>query len=166
MTLTEAPYRSISEVSEEIGVPQHVLRFWEGKFSFIRPMKRAGGRRFYRPQDVGLLRGIKTLVQDRGLTLKGVLALHRGQGVAAILAAGNPDAKHDALEGLPFFAAEEGSEPLTDQDTLDLFSHPTGEPITRAQGLSDEIRTELSEVLRDVRLARQQLTIAKLHTKS
>jgi DNA-binding transcriptional MerR regulator len=81
-------FRTISEAAEELGVPQHVLRFWETKFSFIRPMKRAGGRRFYRPQDVAVLNGVRTLLHSEGLTIKGVQKLHRDQGLAQVIAAG------------------------------------------------------------------------------
>ncbi|HRD45598.1 MAG TPA: MerR family transcriptional regulator, partial [Caulobacter sp.] len=69
-------FRTISEAADELGVPQHVLRFWETKFSFIRPMKRAGGRRFYRPQDIAVLRGVRALLHDEGYTIKGVQKLH------------------------------------------------------------------------------------------
>lgn len=73
-------YRTISEVAAELDVPQHVLRFWESKFSAIRPMKRAGGRRFYRPDDVDLLRGVRKLLYGDGFTIKGVQKLFREQG--------------------------------------------------------------------------------------
>ncbi|HEY9219114.1 MAG TPA: MerR family transcriptional regulator [Phenylobacterium sp.] len=81
-------FRTISEAAEELNVPQHVLRFWETKFSFIRPMKRAGGRRFYRPQDIQVLRGIRRLLHDEGYTIKGVQRLHREEGVRRLIAAG------------------------------------------------------------------------------
>jgi DNA-binding transcriptional MerR regulator len=81
-------FRTISEAAEELGVPQHVLRFWETKFSFIRPMKRAGGRRFYRPQDIAVLNGVRVLLHREGLTIKGVQKLHRDQGMAHVIAAG------------------------------------------------------------------------------
>lgn len=81
-------FRTISEAAEELGVPQHVLRFWETKFSFIRPMKRAGGRRFYRPQDIAVLNGVRALLHSEGLTIKGVQKLHRDQGLAHVIAAG------------------------------------------------------------------------------
>jgi DNA-binding transcriptional MerR regulator len=84
-------FRTISEASEELGVPQHVLRFWESKFSFIRPMKRAGGRRFYRPQDLVVLRGVQVLLHDEGYTIKGVQKLHRDHGVRRLVAAANGD---------------------------------------------------------------------------
>ena len=79
-------FRTISEAADEIGVPQHVLRFWETRFSFIRPMKRAGGRRFYRPQDVAVLRGVKRLLHDDGYTIKGVQKLHKDEGLKRLLA--------------------------------------------------------------------------------
>ncbi len=80
-------FRTISEAADELGVPQHVLRFWETKFSFIRPMKRAGGRRFYRPQDLVILRGVQTLLHDEGYTIKGVQKLHKEQGVRRLIGA-------------------------------------------------------------------------------
>lgn len=81
-------FRTISEAADELHVPQHVLRFWETKFAFIRPMKRAGGRRFYRPADIVVLHGVRRLLHDQGLTIKGVQKLHREQGIKALVAAG------------------------------------------------------------------------------
>jgi DNA-binding transcriptional MerR regulator len=81
-------FRTISEAADELNVPQHVLRFWETKFAFIRPMKRAGGRRFYRPQDIAVLTGVRRLLHDEGYTIKGVQRLHREQGLAHLVAAG------------------------------------------------------------------------------
>ena len=85
-------FRTISEAADELGVPQHVLRFWETKFSFIRPMKRAGGRRFYRPQDISMLRGVKTLLHEDGYTIKGVQRLHKEQGLKRLLSAAGGEA--------------------------------------------------------------------------
>ena len=84
-------FRTISEAADELHVPQHVLRFWATKFSFIRPMKRAGGRRFYRPQDVAVLRGVRVLLHDAGYTIKGVQKLHKEQGLKRLLAAADGD---------------------------------------------------------------------------
>ena len=84
-------FRTISAAADELNVPQHVLRFWETKFSFIRPMKRAGGRRFYRPQDIVVLRGVRTLLHDAGYTIKGVQKLHKDQGLKRLLAAADGD---------------------------------------------------------------------------
>lgn len=81
-------FRTISEAADELHVPQHVLRFWETKFAFIRPMKRAGGRRFYRPSDIAVLKGVRHLLHDEGYTIKGVQRLHREEGVKRLIAAG------------------------------------------------------------------------------
>lgn len=79
-------FRTISEVSTDLDVPQHVLRFWEGKFSQLRPMKRAGGRRYYRPEDILLLTRIRDLLYSEGYTIRGVQKLLREKGVKKILA--------------------------------------------------------------------------------
>nr|WP_240655193.1 MerR family transcriptional regulator [Rhodovarius crocodyli] len=68
-------YRTISEVAEDLNVPQHVLRFWEGKFPQLKPLKRGGGRRYYRPEDIALLRRIAGLLYSQGYTIKGVQRL-------------------------------------------------------------------------------------------
>ena len=73
-------FRTISEVADELDIPQHVLRFWESRFPQIKPMKRAGGRRYYRPDDVDLLRGIKHLLYGEGYTIRGVQRILREQG--------------------------------------------------------------------------------------
>ena len=84
-------FRTISEASGEVGAPQHVLRFWETKFVFLTPLKRAGGRRFYRPQDIVLLKAVKRLLHDEGLTIKGVQRLHKEQGLKRLAHYGDPD---------------------------------------------------------------------------
>jgi DNA-binding transcriptional MerR regulator len=78
-------FRTISEVSDGIDIPQHVLRFWESKFSQIKPMKRGGGRRYYRPQDVEIIDTIRKLLHDDGYTIKGVQKLLREHGVKAVV---------------------------------------------------------------------------------
>jgi DNA-binding transcriptional MerR regulator len=78
-------FRSISEAADALGVPQHVLRFWETKFAFIRPMKRAGGRRFYRPHDILVLGEVRRLLHEEGYTIKGVQKLHRDLGAKRFL---------------------------------------------------------------------------------
>ncbi len=87
--MTKGPdaFRTISEAADELGVPQHVLRFWETRFSFIRPMKRAGGRRFYRPHDIQILAAIKTLLHGNGYAIKGVQQLHKADGLKGLIAA-------------------------------------------------------------------------------
>jgi DNA-binding transcriptional MerR regulator len=80
--LEKAPdaFRTISEVADEIDVPQHVLRFWESRFAQIRPMKRGGGRRYYRPDDIDLLRGVRHLLYGEGYTIRGVQRILRDEG--------------------------------------------------------------------------------------
>jgi len=83
-------FRTISEAADEVGAQQHVLRFWETKFDFITPVKRAGGRRFYRPEDVTVLKAVRRLLHDEGLTIRGVQRLHKEQGLARLTAYGDP----------------------------------------------------------------------------
>lgn len=77
-------FRTISEVADDLDVPQHVLRFWETRFSQIKPMKRSGGRRYYRPEDVNLLRGIRHLLYGQGYTIRGVQRILREQGIKTV----------------------------------------------------------------------------------
>ncbi len=81
-------FRTISEVAEELDLPQHVLRFWETRFRQIHPMKRGGGRRYYRPDDVDLLRGIRLLLYGEGFTIKGVQRLLKEKGTGFVIAVG------------------------------------------------------------------------------
>jgi DNA-binding transcriptional MerR regulator len=87
-------FRTISEVSYELDVPQHVLRFWESKFGAIRPLKRGGGRRYYRPNDVDLLRGIRSLLYSDGLTIRGVKKLLRQRGARYVTELGCDSVSH------------------------------------------------------------------------
>ena len=91
---TKSPeaFRTISEVAEELDVPQHVLRFWEGRFAQIKPVKRAGGRRYYRPEDIDLLRGIRTLLYGDGFTIKGVQKILRDKGQRYVAELGREEA--------------------------------------------------------------------------
>lgn len=84
--LDKAPdaFRTISEVADDLDIPQHVLRFWETRFTQIKPMKRSGGRRYYRPDDVDLLRGIRRLLYGEGYTIRGVQRILREQGIKAV----------------------------------------------------------------------------------
>ncbi len=97
-------FRTISEVADEIDVPQHVLRFWESRFTQIRPMKRGGGRRFYRPEDVDLLRGVRHLLYGEGYTIRGVQRILREQGAVFVQSIWRSGAE------LPPADAEDGDE--------------------------------------------------------
>jgi DNA-binding transcriptional MerR regulator len=96
--LDKAPdaFRTISEVADDLKVPQHVLRFWETRFSQIKPMKRAGGRRYYRPDDVDLLRGIHHLLYGEGYTIRGVQRILRDQGLKFVQSVWQPGAEQPA----------------------------------------------------------------------
>ncbi len=87
MEKTKDAFRTIGEVAEELDLPRHVLRFWETKFTQIRPVKRAGGRRYYRPDDVQLLSAIRILLYSEGYTIKGVQRILKEQGVRAVVTA-------------------------------------------------------------------------------
>jgi DNA-binding transcriptional MerR regulator len=110
-------FRTISEAADELSVPQHVLRFWETKFAFIRPMKRAGGRRFYRPADIAVLRGVRRLLHDEGYTIKGVQRLHREQGLRHLIAAGDGEVPASASAPEPAVVTGERRSGL--QEALD-----------------------------------------------
>ena len=81
-------FRTISEVSKDLSLPQHVLRFWETKFTQIKPIKRGGGRRYYRPEDVRLLRGIKNLLYNDGYTIRGVQKVIKENGTRNLIGQG------------------------------------------------------------------------------
>src|ERR1044072_1960661 len=95
-------FRTISEVADELDIPQHVRRSWESRFPQIKPMKRAGGRRYYRPDDVDLLRGIRHLLYGEGYTIRGVQRILREQGqkfVQVVWTDGAPQPPHGRIEG-------------------------------------------------------------------
>ena len=161
--MTKGPdaFRTISEASDELGVPQHVLRFWETKFSFIRPMKRAGGRRFYRPQDLEVLRGVRGLLHDQGYTIKGVQRLHREQGLRRLVSAAGGD-----TEALANLEAEMAAEADSQQD---LPLDDAGAPVAPAEGspahearpsvrpLDAAARDRLVAVLEEIESAKSRL---------
>jgi DNA-binding transcriptional MerR regulator len=91
-------FRTISEVAEDLDLPQHVLRFWETRFTQIKPMKRGGGRRYYRPDDVDLLRGIKVLLYGEGYTIRGVQRILKEQGSRFVIGAGRGDYHGDGRQ--------------------------------------------------------------------
>jgi DNA-binding transcriptional MerR regulator len=104
-------FRTISEVADDLDLPQHVLRFWETRFAQIKPMKRGGGRRYYRPDDVELLRGIRFLRYGEGYTIRGVQRILKEQGPRFVIAAGRGE-----FTGVP--GRRDGGN-LTDDDVAD-----------------------------------------------
>ena len=132
-------FRTISEVATDLSVPSHVLRFWETKFSQVRPLKRGGGRRYYRPEDIALLRNIRSLLYDDGYTIKGVQKLLREGGAKTLVndagSSEEPSAEQ-APKGMPMAAS-----PAMKKAIL---------PATTRGVLSDVLREleELREILR------------------
>ena len=117
-------FRTISEVAEALDIPAHVLRFWESRFAQVKPVKRAGGRRYYRPADMALLEGIRKLLHDDGMTIKGVQKVLREKGVRHVAGLGDPDA--DASDDAPF---EQDAQPeARDADVLTFPAAPVASP--------------------------------------
>ena len=137
MDKNDDAYRTISEAAEELDLPQHVLRFWETRFPQIKPMKRGGGRRYYRPEDLELLRAIRDLLYGEGYTIKGVQRLLTEQGprqVAALASGGQSGGANlsvlSAQEGL----SQEGLslEESSQEDLSASFGGPAARPVLTA----------------------------------
>ncbi|MBW8733763.1 MAG: MerR family transcriptional regulator [Asticcacaulis sp.] len=142
--------RTISETADILGVQQHVLRFWETKFPFIRPTKRAGGRRFYRPQDIDMLLGVKTLLYDRGYTIRGVQKLFKDEGQKAILKV-NGEKTLVATEG-GLVMADDVPDAVAEAGSLD-----TGFDLAAAQRLSQATREKFLDIARSLEEAQAAL---------
>ncbi len=112
-------FRTISEVAEELELPQHVLRFWETRFTQVKPMKRGGGRRYYRPEDIELLKGIRHLLYDHGYTIKGVQKLLKSNGNRFVTAIGSGDAELVEALAVPPEARQHEDQPsIFDDDQV------------------------------------------------
>jgi DNA-binding transcriptional MerR regulator len=157
--ITKSPdaFRTISEVSEQLDVPQHVLRFWEAKFTQVRPLKRAGGRRYYRPDDIDLLKGVRALLYNEGLTIKGVQKVLREQGAKHVAEVGRVGAK----------TARKTMETSTSRDIGPLpapLPIPSSEHVNLAveepsETLVAEQRERLEVVLQDLLRLREMLNL-------
>lgn len=112
----QGAFRTISEVANKLDVQQHVLRFWETKFSQVRPLKRGGGRRYYRPEDVALLERIHHLLYTEGYTIKGVQKLMKGQGKAQIIAQAEAENENTS----PVVASPKVAPAVTEQSTSSM----------------------------------------------
>ena len=135
---SEHAFRTISEVSDGLDVAQHVLRFWETKFTQIRPLKRGGRRRYYRPEDIVLLRGLRALLYEDGYTIRGVQKLLREGGVRVL---------QDRAGGAVPDKAPAAAAPVA----------PAPEPAGRAAGEDDPRRAELKALLREIEVLRRTL---------
>jgi DNA-binding transcriptional MerR regulator len=182
--LDKAPdaFRTISEVAEELDIPQHVLRFWETRFAQIKPMKRSGGRRYYRPDDVDLLKGIRRLLYGEGYTIRGVQRILKEHGIKSVqgLADQTSAVTFGAVEeaiglSLQEPEEEEGATPIADADSEEDEDYETEEkeidyrfadtdddgillPFVKGKsGPSDADRERLERVLQDLVTCRQLL---------
>lgn len=169
-TKSTTAFRTISEVSSELDVPQHVLRFWETKFTQVRPLKRAGRRRYYRPDDIAVIRTIRDLLYKEGYTIKGVQKLFREQGSAkTVRSAATEDvsSRGVAQKGLSSAAAgdtaaaeNQGAEkrPLAESATTLLSSQKSeGSESRTPEQFSTLKREEKTALLGELRQIRQLL---------
>ncbi len=160
-------FRTISEVADDLDVPQHVLRFWETKFAQVKPLKRAGGRRYYRPEDIDLLRGIRTLLYSDGFTIKGVQRVFREQGLRYVIETGRMAAREStaaaAERPLPVSRTHSGTATgdteAPPQATIDPLAAPiVATPIEVPDGsLSSRQRSALSSILDELEDMQNQL---------
>jgi DNA-binding transcriptional MerR regulator len=133
--LDKAPdaFRTISEVAQELDIPQHVLRFWETRFSQIKPMKRSGGRRYYRPDDVDLLKGIRRLLYGEGYTIRGVQRILKEHGIKSV------QGLSDSSAAVSFGALEETlGQALMEEDHGEEAEVETTEEDEEYEGSDDE----------------------------
>lgn len=141
-------FRTISEVAEWLGVPTHVLRFWESRFSHVKPVKRAGGRRYYRPADMELLGGIRKLLHEDGMTIRGVQKLLREQGVKHVAAMSPPlDLGADTEDVTPSNVvdlSQRRGEDAVDEDTADAWE-PEPQPDAEADWATSDDATHSDE---------------------
>jgi DNA-binding transcriptional MerR regulator len=164
-------FRTISEVAEDLDLPQHVLRFWETRFTQIKPMKRGGGRRYYRPQDVELIKGIRHMLYDQGYTIKGVQKLLRENGNQFLIAIGNGDVA--AVEAIAQrkqaeAASGAGAQPRLDEEML--VGEPKAKPNRRFFGMGkseDEgpVQADSGKLSRDNRALLQEALFDLLECK-
>ena len=150
-------FRTISEVADDLDVPQHVLRFWETRFNHIKPLKRGGGRRYYRPDDVDLLKGIRYLLYGEGYTIKGVQRILKEEGVRFVKGIGRGEQSLAALqpEDSGAHLDEDGStseSSLPEEDDLPLPPQRelSGEALRGLQGALEELY-ECDRVLTSLR---------------
>ncbi|RMF33972.1 MAG: MerR family transcriptional regulator [Alphaproteobacteria bacterium] len=154
MSKSPQAFKTISEVSEVLDIPAHVLRFWESRFPQLRPMKSSGGRRYYRPEDVDLLRGIRELLYEDGLTIKGVQKIFREQGQKAVLARGRRVEAAAAAMPAGVEPAEAPADLWDDSDLLGQIEPGPAAPVAQtpapvAKPDDDARRGQRREMIRD-----------------
>lgn len=159
-------FRTISEAAKELDVPQHVLRHWEDVFGQVRPMRRAGGRRYYRPLDIDLLRGIRVLLYDQRYTTKGVQKIFKDEGVKYVSELGRRAAAGAAIDVRPVFdedggdadgARPNGAAAEADGDVLEL-----GAEAMASAEMSPQVRRTLAALLARLERVQEALDEATL----
>lgn len=149
-------FRTISEAAQELDVPQHVLRHWEEVFGQVRPMRRAGGRRYYRPLDIDLLRGIRVLLYEQRYTTKGVQKIFKDEGVKYVSELGRRAAAGEPVDIRPVLDDEDG--PERQAETLELGPSEA----FKASPLSPEMRRALQGLLARLETVQDALDQAAL----
>jgi len=159
-------FRTISEVAVELDVPQHVLRFWETRFSQVKPIKRAGGRRYYRPEDVDLLRGIRALLYGDGYTIKGVQKVLRERGLRHVASLGRGEAATQSFapaDDAPTYARaqiarlEKAIEPEPEEEAASV------EPKPEPAFLEERNRVKLEILLAELLVLKDRVGSARSH---
>src|SRR5215212_5350183 len=138
-------FRTISEVAEEIDLPQHVLRFWETRFPQIRPLKRGGGRRYYRPDDVDLLKGIRHFLYGEGYTIRGVQRILKAEGARAVQAVGRGERSAAPASEDSIRPAAEAKRPDPIDDAPEQAGSPVAGPALASRDLH-RLRGALAEL--------------------
>ena len=126
-------FRTISEVADWLDVPTHVLRFWESRFSQIKPVKRAGGRRYYRPSDMRVIGGVKVLLHDQGMTIRGVQKLFREEGI-----------KHVSGFSPDLFDGDDAEKPPLNEEALEIAARPAPAARTTHDAEPDPVEDQTS----------------------
>jgi len=152
-------FRTISEVADGLDVPQHVLRFWESRFPQVKPIKRAGGRRFYRPEDIDLLRGIRSLLYSDGLTIKGVQKLLKDRGIRHVAEIGR-GARFSPSAPLPPMPKAVQQAPM--QRVLTVRPVETVDMFAERGFLPESERVRLEMLLAELQGLKQRLRAAKV----
>lgn len=155
-------FRTISEAAQELDVPQHVLRFWETRFPQIKPLKRAGGRRYYRPADVELLKGIRGLLYKEGYTIRGVQNILKEEGVSYVSGVGRgeivPRKRDNILDGAPPPGKAKAAPRMGKTAAVPAVpASAIGEPAKVIYRLSDTHSESLKAALRELGDARKLL---------
>ena len=148
-------FRTISEVAVELDIPQHVLRFWETRFAQVRPVKRAGGRRYYRPEDVDLLKGIRALLYREGFTIKGAQKVIREQGIRYVAELG----RAATVRPLAFAAIEPPKvEPRHARAVLAVVEHAHGGEVIETKSAA----VDKADAIANVERAKLQILLTEL----